>query len=144
MKKVLLSALIFAVTQSVNAECVINSVYQGLPKKVIQKNGWNFENYNAVCGKLSRANASVVISGTASVLVGVSYGWAHLSVADKKTGLGITDFFSANTQIDTYASQDKAEELLYAAINTAANDWTELDSALAVLEEKRRKLGISR
>ncbi|CAD6560166.1 hypothetical protein LMG27952_07059 [Paraburkholderia hiiakae] len=144
MKRILLSALIFAVAQSVKAECTINSIYQGLPAKVLQENGWNFQNYNIVCEKLRRANASVVINGTASVLTGTSLGWATLSVADKKTGLGISDYYSANTETNTYASQDKAEELLYVAINTAANNWKDLDSALAILDEKRRKLGIAR
>jgi hypothetical protein len=143
LKKILLMALIFAVAQSVKAECSITSSDNGIVHKLLQQRGWNFPKFNSVCEKLRRANANIVIDGDASVLVGVSYGWANLSVIDKKTGLGLGDHTSAYTEVNTYASQDKAEELLYEAINNAANDWDGLDIALAELSEKRRKMGIS-
>lgn len=143
MRRILLSVLVVAAASSAKAECLINSVASGTPQKLINQNGWNFPNYNIVCEKLRRANASIVISGDSSVLVGTSYGWVHLNVADRKTGLGVYDYGNSDTEMNNYASQDKADTLLYTAINTAANTWEGLDEALASLNEKRQKYGIS-
>lgn len=44
-----------------------------------------------------------------------------------------------NTQVNTYASQDKANELMVSAMNAALMDWDGLDKALVALNEERMK-----
>ncbi len=143
MRKILLAALIFTAAQSAMAQCSITSNRSDTVGKLLQSRGWNFRNFDIVCEKLKRANAVINISGDASVLAGMSYGWALLTVADRKTGLGINDYTAGHTIMNTYASQDKAYDLLYEAINEAANNWDGLDNALATLNEKRKKFGAS-
>jgi hypothetical protein len=58
---------------------------------------------------------------------------------DKDSGVSTSDFNSANTNVNTEASQDVADRLLYEAINYSANEWFDLDKAILRLEEERKK-----
>jgi hypothetical protein len=96
--------------------------------------------YNRLCEKLNRANARIQINAQSSVFANQSVAWAVLTVLDRDTSIGTADFASMNTQVHTYASQDKADALMVAAINVAAPNWNDLDKALASLDNERKKV----
>lgn len=142
MKKVFLLFALPFFALSANAECRITSVRDSATSTAFkQYGGWTVpENkFNQICEKLNRARARIQISGMPSVLVNQSIGWAVLSVVDFDTNVGTTDFASMNTQVNTYASQDKADELMVVAMNAALMNWDNLDKALAALDKERMK-----
>lgn len=127
---------------SANAECRITSVRgDEISTAFKQYGGWKIpeQKFNQICAKLNRARARIQINGMATVLINQSIGWASLSVIDFDTGVGTSDFASMNTQVNTYASQDKANELMVSAMNAALMDWDGLDKALVALNEERMK-----
>lgn len=127
-----------------HAECNITSVRDRVVAKAFDTyGGWStdrgltIEKFSEVCKKLVRANARLQIDGMASVLSNQSIGWASLSVKDMDTSVGVLDYGSANTQVNTFASQDKANEIMVDAINAALQNWDSLDRALEVLQSER-------
>lgn len=140
MKRLYLLTVLSLAALSANAECTLTSVRDGdVARKFRQYGGWVFQNFDHVCEKLNRANARLQINANASVLNNQSIGWAVLTVVDRDTGIGTSDYASMNTQVNSYASQNKADEIMVAAINAAADEWTSIDKALASLDEERRK-----
>ncbi|WP_432263121.1 hypothetical protein [Cupriavidus sp. TMH.W2] len=142
MKKLILVAMMSGFALSAHAECKITSVRSDEIGAIFKKyGGWTFseEKFNQLCAKLKSARARIQIAGMASVLNNNSIGWASLSVLDFDTGVASTDFNSMSTQVNGFASQDKANELMVAAINSAAEDWNGIDKALASLQEQRKK-----
>lgn len=105
-----------------------------------QYGGWEESNFGTMCEKLKRANAQLAIIGMAVVLGDQSIGWASLSVKDKDLSIITNDFSSHVTIINGDASQNKADELMVAAINNAAQKWEDLDRALAALDRERDKI----
>ena len=65
--------------------------------------------------------------------------WAALSVQDLDSEVGTISYATLNTAIHSYASVDKADQLMVQAINTAAEEWTTIDQALADLDVKRKR-----
>ncbi|MFN4340920.1 MAG: hypothetical protein ACK4FE_02660 [Azonexus sp.] len=104
----------------------------------IQKYGFSFNNYEEICKKLNDSNAELVISGSATVLAGNSIGWAAIGLKDKRAMVFTNSYGGLATQINGYASQDKAEELLAMAINEAINN-TGFNKALSALDESRKQ-----
>lgn len=140
MKKALLFSVLYFIAFSASAECMITSVRSAKQSAAFKKyGGWSFNNYDQICSKLNRARARIQINATASVLANHSIGWASLSVVDLDSNVGTSDFASFNTQVHTYASQDKADEIMVAAMNEAADNWEGIDEALAILENERKK-----
>lgn len=140
----LLLSLSFAAL-SANADCQITSVYgDQVAAAFKQYGGWGGvlteQKYNQLCAKLKRARARIQINAMSTVLVNQSIGWANLSVIDFDTGIATSAYSSMNTQVNTYASQDKANAIMMEAINTAAENWDGIDKALASLDEERKKV----
>ncbi|EHK64763.1 hypothetical protein KYC_18170 [Achromobacter arsenitoxydans SY8] len=81
------------------------------------------------------------MNGEATVLAGVSVGWAIVTVSDKKTNLVSTEV-SLNTVVNAKsASIDTAEKLLYSALENAIRDLDidKANNALKVLAQDSRK-----
>lgn len=124
-----------------SANCVINFLTSADKVKQVFKenNGYEFRNYDLVCSKLRKANARISIIGSYGVLANRSFGWANISVADNSNGyFVVNDFGTNNTTLNEFASDDKARQLLWVAINNALNDWSALDQALAELKKARQ------
>lgn len=140
MKKILIALALSMTAMAANAECSLYSVRDAETAQIFkQAGGWSFPSFNTVCEKLKNANARIQINAASGVLNNQSIGWATLSVVDFETGIGTSDFASFSTQVNGYASQDKANELMGIAINAAAENWVNLDKALVSLEEERQK-----
>lgn len=106
-----------------------------------ENNGYTFKNYEAVCNKLRKANAKVVIKGSYSVLSNRSFGWVNISVADKASDHFIINSFSQYiTQVSEFAGDDTARKQLWIAINDGLDKWNSLDQALAELNQARRAM----
>jgi len=105
---------------------------------------FEFQNYDLVCNKLQKANASIFIIGNAGVMSGRSYGWVTLSVADKDNYYLSTPFGGyAQTAISGKAHSKEARVAIWSALNAALNEWPEngvLDDALASLEKARQSI----
>ncbi len=141
MKRIL--GLVIAATSafSAHADCVLHSTRQPSVTKLLnQHGGWEFANYERVCEKLKRANASVNIVSDSVVLGNQSIGWASVMVKDKNSSVMTSSYSSMSTYTNGYASQDKADEMMWIAVNDALNNWRDLDKALASLDQERQNL----
>jgi hypothetical protein len=141
VKKSLVALILLAASVSASADCTLFSTRNENISTILKKyGGWTFDNFNAVCTKLAQAHARIQINADSGVLANQSFGWAILTVVDAETGVGTSSFGSSYTEVNTYASQDKANELMAEAINNAAQEWSHLDDALASLEQERKKV----
>lgn len=143
MKKVLAAATLSAFAFAAHADCAITSVRDNnISNNFKAHGGWTIDiaKFNQICEKLNRANARIQINAQSTVLVNQSVAWAVLTVVDRDTSIGTGDFATMTTQVNTYASQDKADAMMVAAINEAALNWNDLDKALASLENERKKV----
>ncbi len=113
-----------------------NNVIRVIKNK--NSDGWTFKNYEAICKKLTAANAALLIHGEATVLGNKSIVWANVSIKDKDLSVIAPDFHSSNTRAVDYASQDKADELLWRSMNTAIEDM-QIDKAIAQLNLYREQ-----
>jgi len=73
----------------------------------------------------------------ATVLSNRSIGWAILGLKDRDTEIGTSDYGNAYTAVHEHASQDVADQRMVFAINEALGTWTELNQAIARLDEVR-------
>lgn len=143
MKKILVLALLAAATVSAHANCKITMTRDDRISRAFQsKGGWNMEEqkFEQLCQKLHKSRAAIRAEGMAAVLSDRSIGWAALSVKDLDSAISISSYGKLETVVNTFASQDKADELLVQAINSAAMDWHDLDKALALLDAERQRL----
>jgi len=127
----------------VSANCSIAHITSSADVyQVLEENGgYTFKNYRAVCDKLSKADARIVISGDYGVLSNRSYGWANIKVADKRLRfLIINANDSSYTYMHDHASDVTARKLLWNAINDALEGWKTLDEALLDLDAARQTL----
>jgi hypothetical protein len=129
-----------AATFNANADCSVTFHSGDQVRKVIKKSdGWTFNNYDQICTKLNKARAALRIQGNATVLSNHSIAWAVVGVKDVGLEIASQDFSGTSTQINTFASIDKAEEMLWIAINDAVSVM-DLDNALQQLEIARKQV----
>lgn len=141
MKKILVAVVLSMAAMSANADCMLSSVRdESIARDFKLAGGWTFPSFEKVCEKLKKANARVQINAASSVLANQSIGWATLTVVDFDTAIGTSDYATYSTQVNGYASNDKAIQLMGDAINAAAENWVDLDKALVALEEERQKV----
>jgi hypothetical protein len=143
MKKILIFALL-ATTASLQASACSLDYFTAadVVKKVMARTrGWTFENYKVTCEKINRANATVIISGDAVVLNGISIAWSNVGLKDKRNNITSLAFSGSSTKTNSYASQDKAEDLLEESVNAGVYQLSvNLDKALARLDEARESV----
>jgi len=133
-----------------HAECSINTYLAGNVSKAFYAYGalnvpgtsLTNQRYEMICEKLRKADARVNILGMATVLSNRSIGWAILSLKDRTTEIGTSDYANARTMVHEQASQDIADERMVFAINEALATWTELDQAIARLDEVRKSIRV--
>jgi hypothetical protein len=66
-----------------NCEITYSSASIDVEKTFSGRDGWTINNYNTVCEKLKRANATLRLSGHSTVLGGVSVAGAFVGLKDK-------------------------------------------------------------
>jgi len=136
---------LLVVTLPAKADCLIHSMkVSNDVERVFKANGvvYKFKNHSVICNKLKKANAYVVIDGFSSVLAGMSIGLASIYVGDRNNHHVIIPYLgNKHIHVNSYASIDKARELLLYAINDALNEWgDDLDEALTSLESARQSI----
>lgn len=120
--------------------CTVNYVTsEDVVIKVIGKYKWGFSNYDAVCEKLRRANAVILVKGDATVLGNKSIAWATVNLKDGDLMIFTNSYGGNSTTVNGYASIDRAEQLLMQSINDAV-DSMDVDSAIRSLNEARKKV----
>lgn len=144
VKSIALVALSLGAAQA-QAECQINShADRAVDDLFNSMGGWSsdrglsFEKYNEVCKKLERAGAGIEVSAMARVMDGYAVSWAQLTVRDKDTSIGSTDFGSQYMRLSGIGTQQKADENMVFAINLALSNWVDLDKAIEALEKERK------
>lgn len=145
--RVCMALCFFGLASNASANCTIFRLTSSdHVNQVFKENdGYSFRNYESVCAKLRKANARITINGQYGVLTNRSYGWVFISVADKNNDhLIVNDFSQTMTFTNSYASNDKARELLWLAINDGLNTWDTLDKALARLNQVRQTRKVSK
>lgn len=143
MKKILVLALLAAASLSAQANCSITMVRDPSVADAFDNNGgWNFDakKFDVLCEKLRKHRARINVQGMATVLSDRSISWAALSLQDMDSGIATTSFANLQILVNTYASQNKADQMLNEAINKAAQDWNEVDKALERLEDERQRV----
>ncbi len=135
-----LALCLAAAAAPAQASCSINSLTASPAVNRVFKanNGYEFKNYDMLCAKLQKAQAQIVLVGSSGVLMNRSYAWVSIGVGDATNGNIMTnDFATSRTTMNDYASADKADALLWEAINIALNEW-EVDPAIAALQKVRK------
>jgi len=97
------------------------------------------ERYDWLCEKFKQAHAEIRIVAQSTVMQNKSIGWAALSVKDLDTGIATTEYGYRVTNIDSYASQDRADQLMVGAILQGLQEWDTVDVALQSLENERKR-----
>lgn len=137
MRQIILAIVLFSAAFSVNAECRITYSAPDDVTEGLTQHGFGFKKYEVACNKLKKANAKLMMVGMATVLNNVSVAWATVRVADKITEVSANDHVGIATQVNTHASQDKANEMMIEAVNIAA-DTIDFDSAIKDLDKARK------
>lgn len=138
--KLLLLGVISLATISSNAGCLITSKKSDDLQSAFDKyGGWTASNFEEQCLKLKSAHARLVILGQGVVLANSSIAWSQIFVADETLDISTTDFSRRSLYTNSYASQDKADELLVASINDNLKSWKGIDEALAALDVARKE-----
>lgn len=140
IKKFLAVAFLFPLV-SAHAACNVNfDSASDEVHKVVMRNGWNFNKYDEICRRLTHERASLLINGHATVLGGQSIGWASVILKDAKLPIVTSAYGGTSTMSHTFASMDKAQELLYQSINDAVGnvDWDEAFAALNAARQSAR------
>jgi hypothetical protein len=141
MFKKIIFSLSFAISCfNVNACSVnYNTATDEVQKSFHGHDGWTFKNYDAICEKLARANAKLLISGHATVLGGRSIAWVDVSLSDMKLPITTNSFGRLNTEINENASMDTAYAMLFESLNSAI-EVMQFDNAINSLNEARQKV----
>ena len=135
LNKLLAIAILFGTAFSANAcDIVVRSGSQ----KVMNAYNRGAVVPDAICAKLKQAGAQLVINGDASIVNGLSYAWASISVADLKNKYihpigyehGAT-WVAAST--DRTMLQEKFTEMLSLAMS-----GMNIDNNINLLNEARR------
>lgn len=140
MTKKLLTVLLALASTTAWAKCSITSERTSTVLQVLKStkwDGWSLNNYDAVCAKLAKANARLMIVGNAVVLSNRSIGWVMVGLKDQASDISTFDFGSSHTTVNDHASQNKANSLLVESMHMAINDWDGLDEAIASLDKAR-------
>lgn len=138
LKKSIITIAILLSGLHVQACSVVYETSSNQVDSVISKSdGWAFDNYAVVCRKLNEANAKLQIKAQASVLDNKSIAYGSVSVMAIEAPVIGNSFGGTSIKIDSYASQDKAEALMFGAINNAINSM-DIDKALGSLNEARK------
>lgn len=143
MNKILLGALL-ALAPMAAQTCVITSFSpQSVVHKVIDENLWALEGYDKICTTMEKANAAFMIHGDATVLSGVSIGWANIGLRDRELPVYSDDLGRRSIRTNTNAGMDIAETLLHEAIMSAVQSM-ELGRALETLDAARAEVRSAR
>lgn len=145
MKKLLFVSLFSMLTLQAHADCNLKMTLNktDIAKYVKYRGGPNdkiftAERYDVLCEKFRKAHAEILITVQSSVLDNKSIGWASLSVKDLDTAISTNDYGSISTNIDSYASQDRADQLMVRSILQSLQEWDSVDLALEKLENERK------
>jgi len=135
--------LTLALPASANCRITHYTLSNNVDDAFRENGGYNFKNYDAVCNKLSKANAMIVIFGTYGTWHHpdgrqLFFGWSEIALADKNNANLISiDGAQAMTRMSGRVNGSK---LLWEAINMALDGWTHLDTSLDYLNHARQSI----
>ncbi|MRX07178.1 hypothetical protein GJ697_04940 [Pseudoduganella sp. FT25W] len=117
--------------------CRFETADGSIVREVVQSKG-GYPITEKQCLLLNKSGLALSVEGAASVLRGVSVGWAKVSVIDLKTHV-TSNIWRASTQVNASdASQDTADGLLYEAVRNSIGGF-EFEAAIAEVNGFRAK-----
>ena len=107
---------------------------------IIRERGFDFETYDRLCAAARRHGLVLTITGTSGVQSERAYGWASVSLRRAATGA-----LSTREELFTYMDVETAApvvtDLLYLAVNSAANELVdEMDEHVRSIEAEEARL----
>jgi hypothetical protein len=142
MKKLIFLIFIAQLSMSTNACTILfESSSDDVVKVMSKSNGWELHNYFSICNKLNSENASLLITGDATVLMDRSVAWASVAVKDKSLNVYSNEWNGTSTKVSDFASVDTANAMLFDAIHEAVEKLV-LEKALRSLNAARKKIGM--
>lgn len=119
MKKPLFATLaLLAVLPAAQAACTLKDITTDNVRRIVNANGgWPIA--DAQCAILNEKKLALAVASHSTVLDGASIAWVSLALADAALNIR-SDALSQSTRVNTKeASMDVAEEMQYAAIESA-------------------------
>lgn len=122
--------------------------YSAAPQitEVLRERGFAFESYDRLCAALRQHGLELTITGTRGINLERAYGWASVTTRRAATGV-LSTREHLSTYLDMEATDAVAEDVLYEAINAAANNVAgEIDEHVRSIaaEEARLRATLSR
>lgn len=107
---------------SAQAECKFTDNSTETVRAIVKKNGgWPLSDAN--CAILMANNLALDVAGQASVLEGVSVGWASVKLVDKTLNI-VSDAIHMSTTVKTNAaSQPIADSMMYQSIESVLEEF---------------------
>lgn len=129
--------------------CRLTSAMDVDTRKVFRAHGsWQINsdaegaNFDRKCALLHKHGMAIQVNANAAVLTNVSIGVASVMVKDAQHNIYTADYANYHTFTNTFASQDKANEIMAQAIVQAFLQWPDekLQAAIAALNTTRREI----
>lgn len=128
------------VQPAADASCVLS--YSAAPPitQVMHDQGFDFENYEAVCEAARRHGLELTISGASGVEAERAFGWASVTIRRAETG-ALSAVEHVSTYLSAEANEAAAADMLYFAVNSAANEMAgHIDQHVRSIEAEEDRL----
>jgi len=120
--------------------CEINHSASPPITEVLRDRGFAFESYDRLCAALRQHGLELTITGTSGIELERAYGWASVTTRRAETGV-LSTREHLSTYLDMEATDAVAADVLYEAINTAANLIAdEIDQHVQSIEAEEARL----
>lgn len=130
MKKILPALALSLLSTFVHAGCTLTSNMDRETRQVwLKHGGWKLdsdaqvESFERNCQLLKKHGLAIQVSANSEVLTNVSMGYAIVMLKDFQHNIYTADYANFHTATNTYASNDKAEELMSLAIVQSFVGW---------------------
>jgi hypothetical protein len=131
LKKLIFSVILLAAATSSYA-CISYYTADEKIMAIIENNGGNSISTKN-CELLNNNNMGIIISGKSTVLSNTSIGWVVVKIFDKNNNITSATSSVSTGANSSYASMDKANELMYLSLKDALK---KLDYQKAIQEVK--------
>lgn len=138
MIKMILTVVVALASAGSGYACSLKSSDTATVRQVVKQRG-GYPISDEFCNFLNKQGLSLNVNADSTVLAGVSIAWVNISLIHLDTGI-VSNTFSSHTKVDAgRASQDVADDLLYAAIRQAASNFELLKAAGEIKRYRAKK-----
>ena len=136
----IVAALLAAQAGAEEQDCTLTYSAGPAINEVIRDRGFDFETYDPLCAAARRHGLVVTITGHSGVQSERAFGWASVTVRRAATG-AVSTREELSTYMDLSATAPVATDLLYLAVNAAANELIDgMDEHIRAIEVEEARL----